>query len=194
MLEMKILQMISQYQVIGIIVDADEDPKQTFEDILKIFQDYKNRENEENANEYDKELAKKLNLPSKPNNFAKGEISIGIFVLPSFTEEGALETLCLQSIEESKDEKYNIQALDCKNQFIKCVEKTINVNKSEDKMIKDKHKKEVQLWLAFQSTLASQDKCRFASTPGFAAKEGYWDFNADCFKELKNFLTEGFSK
>jgi len=135
---------------IGIVQDSDENTKARFDSICHHL--------------------KKNGIcpPSKLSTFTKNFPSTGIFLLPNNSDNGMLETLCLQSV--SDDEKF-----DCIDNFFKCLNDL-------DVDIRNYHKAKAQVFLATQKKLIQH--------VGIGAQKNVWDFEAECMEALKNFLLE----
>jgi len=102
-------------------------------------------------------------VPKVANTFNFDEkIKTGIYILPEMNEIGMIEDLCIQTI-ENKD-------LECIENYIKCAEK----------IIKNKAKSVIQIYLATQNPLSN--------SLGTASEKNIWNFEHDCFLDLKFFL------
>ena len=134
----------------GIVRDADDDSRGALKSVQSALA---------NAG---------LAQPQNTNEFAGENPSIRIFIMPGNKEEGMLEDLCLQSIQESPE-------LTCIDNFFECV------GSSE---IKNFSKAKVQAYLS--------TKPKSINTLGVGAQNGYWNFDHTCFEEFTDFL-KGFS-
>ncbi len=105
----------------------------------------------------------KLPFPDKANTFNNvNDIKTGVYVLPANQETGMIEDLCMQTIDKDKKD---------------CIEKYYNCLNIE---VKNKSKSTIQIYLATQEPLTN--------SLGNASQEGIWNFNHECFAELKTFL------
>lgn len=105
--------------------------------------------------------------PDRQGLFSKGSPAVGVFIMPGQSVDGTmLEDLCLKTIE-------NHPAMDCVNEFHQCVSHLPSPPKNPSKC-------KVQAYLAARE--------EFANNVGLGAKKGYWDFDSECLKELKDFL------
>ena len=107
--------------------------------------------------------------PINMNSWQKGVIQLGVFLLPNNEEKGMLETLCMQSVADDP-------IMPCLDAYFNCMNEVI----SENKRPKNIAKSRVQAFLASRKT--------YKSSVGFAAEKGYWNFNAECMQEIRNFL------
>ena len=110
--------------------------------------------------------------PTKMNTWQKDEahdIELGVFLLPNNEEKGMLETLCLRSVADDA-------IMPCLDTYFDCMNKVIPENKRPKNIAKSR----VQVFLASRKT--------YKSSVGFAAEKGYWNFDADCMQEIRNFL------
>lgn len=103
-------------------------------------------------------------------------MKIGIFIMPNNTEEGMLEDLCLQSIEQEPI-KF------CIDSYIKCV------TSADDNVDFSKFNESKARTLSY---LAS--RIPISDRLGLAAEKGHWNFNHACFDKIKDFLKSLFSK
>ncbi len=108
----------------------------------------------------------KLTPPDKMNVFSSGSPHIGVYILPDNKNKGMLENLCLESISDEP-------TLKCLDPFVNCIDGLENPPKNIAKA-------KVQAYLA-----ARQETARDV---GEGAEKGYWNFDADCFTDLKEFL------
>jgi hypothetical protein len=123
-------------------------------------------------------ILKKNGLPvPKIMNSINNErnMKIGVFIMPNNIDEGMLEDLCLESVKTKP-------VFECVNEYIKCClsdlsedEKNINVSKAK-----------IQTYLASKKPIVN--------SLGLAATKGYWDFEENCFSEIKQFLHSLFSE
>ncbi len=111
---------------IGIIRDADKNPKGAFDSICSAL---------ENAG-----LAK----PKQPEELVGDKPKVAIMILPTANTEGMLETLCLQSVQEDP-------AMACVNQYFDCLKKQLG----EAQMPKNLAKAKTAAFLSSRPELAS---------------------------------------
>jgi hypothetical protein len=161
-------------------------------------------------------ILKKNGLPvPKIMNSINNErnMKIGVFIMPNNIDEGMLEDLCLESVKTKP-------VFECVNEYIKCClsdlsedEKNINVSKAKIGIlhtalkvvytflqdIPGKRKQDSRKCKAgnergpkIQTYLAS--KKPIVNSLGLAATKGYWDFEENCFSEIKQFLHSLFSE
>ncbi len=93
------------------------------------------------------------------------------FILPDNSSPGMLETLCWQSIQDQKK-------LNCVNGFLECCEKSGAVTWPKGH---HSHKARIQTYLA-----TFPDKLQIF--PGTAAMAGIWDWNAEAFAPVIDFI------
>lgn len=105
----------------------------------------------------------KLPYPRTINTFTSTKPSIGIFIMPGDENKGMLEDLCLKTI--------------IKKPINTCIEKYFECIEEKPKELS---KAKILCYLA--------SKTPFANSMGLAALKGHWDFEAEQFKELKEFL------
>lgn len=107
------------------------------------------------------------NVPSKPGQFGSGKPRIGVFIMPGSKIKGTmLEDLCLATVK-------NEPAMECVDAFMECIS---SLGKGPNNLSKAKS-------LAY---LAVQPKP--VDYVGLGAQRGYWNFDAPCLNELKQFL------
>jgi hypothetical protein len=104
-----------------------------------------------------------LPVPTIINTFTDTNPSIGIYIMPGNSQNGMLEDLCLNSIND-----YPIN--NCIDAFINCsVEKPSNESKSR-----------VLCYLATKNPLVN--------SLGLGALNGHWDLNSQVFNDINEFL------
>lgn len=148
--KLKVLPGFSDVMKIGIIRDADTDFVATFRSI------------------YDRLKENGFNPVKECNIFSESHPSIGIFIMPSSNQNGSLEDLCLEAIN-------NDEIMKCSYQFIDCL-KSFNPN------IKNESKRLIQTYLASKDELCSNI--------GLGAMKKYWNFDSVYYNDLKNFIKE----
>jgi hypothetical protein len=118
---------------------------------------------------------KKVGLmpPTKGDTFRmdKTGVSVGIFIMPKKFEEGMLEDLCLASVQES-------EVMPCINRLVECLKETL----PKEQQPKNFSKMKAHAFLAAMPEMVN--------TIGLGARKGYWDFNAACMKDIKDFLKQ----
>ena len=142
-----------------IIVDADQNPKNRFEELKKSLL--------ENSN-------KNFNLPEKLNEIGKKDskkINVGIFLFPDCENKGSLETLCLEALKHDKRE----EKLGCVKNYFDCLKnKEIDVNeKTEDNKSKSK----------FRVFIATPNPDRYVDSA-----IDYINLESDVFNKLVEFI------
>ena len=135
-------------EVFAIIRDADNNHEGAFESISTIVK---------NAG---------LKGPPKVNTFGDENPKVGIFIMPGNSENGMLEDLCLQTVE-------NRPVMEHVDHYIDCVQKI----EDGPKIIA---KAKAQVYLA--------SKPETVYSVGLGAKKKYWDFTSDALNDLKEFL------
>lgn len=143
----------SNVQRLGIIRDADKNPSAAFDSIVNILK-------KEKLN------GKSLVGPKKINQFGRGIIKIGIYLMPGKSQLGMLEDLCLKTVE-------NQPAMKCVDFFVECASKL-------KKKPRNLSKTKVQTYLAAMPEIVN--------SLGIGAKKGYWNFGSSELNDLKSFL------
>ena len=138
----------SEVETLAIIRDAEENAGSAFDSIINILK----KEN--------------LKPPSKVNEFSQGIPRIGIFIMPGNSDEGMLEDLCLQTVE-------NHPVMKCVEAFIDCVKKSGN---QPGNIAKAK----AQAFLAAMPEIVK--------SVGLGARKNYWDFNSSVMADLNTFI------
>jgi hypothetical protein len=136
-------------KTLGIIRDADDDPASAFASIRNTLRKCQ------------------LPFPTRPSEFATGKIEVGVFIVPSGTETGCLEGLCLAS-------RADVPALRCVESFFDCV-KTDTAHTGNSLL-----KAKCQVYMATHPDLPYR--------AGIAALKGVWDLDHPCFTQLGAFL------
>lgn len=142
-----------------IIVDADENPENRFEELKRSLL--------KNSN-------KNFIFPDKLNKISKEDnkkINVGIFLFPDCENKGSLETLCLEALKHNKkDEK-----LDCVKSYFDCLQsKEIDINKkTEDNKSKSK----------FRVFIATPDPDRYVDSA-----IDYIDLESNVFDKIADFI------
>lgn len=115
-----------------------------------------------------------LPAPQQSNTvFTHQNLAIGIFIMPNNVDEGMLEDLCLESIKDKA-------VFECVNQYIECCSQ-------DDETIKSNNSKaKVQTYLASKKPIVN--------SLGVAATKGYWNFENNCFADIKLFLHSLFNQ
>jgi hypothetical protein len=113
-----------------------------------------------------------LPAPEYPDSFVGGPPRVGIHILPGQDQEGALEDLCIRSIED-------MPSYQCVTLFFKCITDRGLQPPQEPSKAK------------IQTYLASLPELRNAL--GLAAQAGYFTLNAAPYEKLRQFLREAIS-
>ncbi len=108
--------------------------------------------------------------PRNINTWEYNKPQLGVFILPNSIENGMLEDLCLKSVASDP-------IMPCLDAYFKCIEGILPKNKQPKNIAKT----------MTQAFLASRKE--YKSSVGFAVEEDYWNFDDDCMKEIKDFLT-----
>jgi len=142
-----------------IIVDADENPKNRFEELKKCLS--------KNSN-------KNFNLPDKLNEISKEDnkkINVGIFLFPDCEDKGSLETLCIKALKHDKRE----EKLKCVENYFDCLKsKEMDINeKTEDNKSKSK----------FRVFIATPNPDRYVDSA-----INYIDLESNVFNKVTDFI------
>jgi len=133
-----------------VVRDADSNPKTAFESVTDCLK------------------RNKLNAPNTTGIFEGSSPKVMVVILPSSTEKGALERLCLRSIESEP-------VLNCVDSYYECLQaKGVDITR-----LNEKHR--------IQTYLASKPE-DFLNT-GTAAQK-YWNFDHPAFESVRAFLTK----
>jgi len=136
---------------IGIIRDADSNPRGSFQSVRDAL------------------VAAELPSPKRSLSFVKGPPRVGVMIIPSLKQQGALEDICLQSIADDP-------AVPCVEEFLDCItEKGLPVTKELSKA-----KIRVFLSSRVDPTLPL----------GTAAQKGYWPLGNKAFENICRFLLD----
>jgi hypothetical protein len=136
---------------VGIVRDADSDAKSAF---LSVQGELKSAG---------------LHCPEKPMYATTtGLPRVNVMIVPPNEDEGALETLCINAVD-------NDPAMSCVDQYFEC----LDVN-GGGRPEKDFLKARVRVFLS-----SREDPTLLL---GIAAQKGYWPFNASAFDSVKEFL------
>lgn len=144
-----VLPGFAQVEQIGLIRDADDNHADAFASLCGVLT--------------------KEGFPKPPgdHSFSPGSPAIGVFILPNNKDNGVLEDLLVESVDQT-------EAFNCVDSFSDCISELENRPKNLSKS-------RAQAYLA-----AMPDECR---SVGVGAKKKYWDFDAPCFDPLKSFLS-----
>jgi hypothetical protein len=104
-----------------------------------------------------------LPQPAMDQKFSTGIPQVGIFIMPGDGQSGALEDLCLDSIQFSEH-------FSCVEEYFDCI----------DTELSHPSKAKVLCYLA--------GKDPYSNSLGLAALKGHWDFSNDSFNDLIIFL------
>lgn len=188
---LKAVTQSSDYQAVvsvGIVRDADENPKATFDSICGALQ------------------AAKLPFPEKPlRPVVKDGLRVVVMILPDGETPGMLEDLCLESVKEDP-------AMPCVDEYFRCLENRLadlpgNMAKARVRAflasiewLEEAHFNHIQKRLGeylpdlpqapsvaqAHTFLASRYKPKLDL--GIAAQEGYWSLDHKAFDPVKQFL------
>ncbi len=108
-----------------------------------------------------------FDVPLEPMKVTEGSPKVSVFILPDCTNDGSLETLCLQTVE-------NDPAMPCVNDFFTCIRNSsLEFPKNMEKA-------------TLQAFLASRKRPNLLL--GQAAHRGYWPWEDTSLDSLKEFL------
>ena len=110
-----------------------------------------------------------LNVPTPAREFSTGSPKFGYFVMPDESTAGMLETLCLRSVDEDP-------ALHCADEYFRCLDSR------KITPPKNTHKARAQAYLASRE--------RAGLLVGEAAHAGYWNWEHDSMKSLRQFFSD----
>lgn len=116
----------------------------------------------------DQLVKSKLPSPQSPGIFEDGPPRVGYFVVPSFNRAGMLENLCIDSVQETPK--------------LLLADILVSEAGSLPEPPSNKPKAIVQAYLACMPEIVN--------SIGVAAKKDYWNFSADAFKEMFQFVAE----
>ena len=142
-------------KIIAIVMDADENSDGAFESICGTLR------------RYEKTPPIMTSPPVIKKEFTQKNPKIGVYIMPDNNSNGALEDLCLKTVEGH-------DKINCVEYFWKCVSKF-------DECPKNPSKAKVQAFLA------SMPEC--AEHVGRGAEKSYWEFESKELNELKQFLS-----
>ncbi len=135
---------------VGVVRDADNGPQAAFQSVCGQLR---------NAD---------FDPPDSHGTFSSGTPSVGVFIVPSDTEAGAIETLCRRSVEGSDTGR-------CAEEFLHCLQQRDALQST----IRDKSFAHAYL----ASTLDP------VARVGEGAFKGVWDFDSPAFKPIRNFIS-----
>ncbi len=136
-------------RALGIVRDADEDGEAAW------------------ASVRDAVSRAGLEPPDSHGEFSDGPPDVGILILPDIHRRGAIETLCVQSVEKTPAGR-------CAEQYLACLEE------SEVLESRNRDKSFVHAWLA-----GGRDP---VVRVGEGARQGRWDFDHAAFAPLAQFV------
>ncbi|MBF0477681.1 MAG: hypothetical protein HQK59_18015 [Deltaproteobacteria bacterium] len=155
----------SRVKSYAIIRDADDNADNTLKSVQGLLKD------------------KSQPVPSNHAETAElNNLKVGIFIMPGNAAEGMLEDLCLKAVE-------NHTVLKCADDYLACLETNLETlpngqEKEPGKQYFPKNRAKARM----HSFLAGMHE--YITSVGLAAdKEGYFDLDADAFKDLRDFLT-----
>lgn len=136
---------------LGIVRDADESANNTFSSICTVLRELE------------------LPVPGRPLEITKGNLKIGVLIIPPSAGKGGIEDLCLSSIKEYTE-------MQCNDDYFNCLKQGLPINKFPKNLSKAK----------IQAFLASREE----SVPhlGIAVQKGYFPLEHDVFEDIKIFL------
>ncbi len=134
---------------LGVVRDADLNPKDAFISVRNAL------------------LAAGLSSPKKPLSTVKGPPKVSIMIIPSPTQNGSLEDLCLEAVA-------NDPAQICANQYFDCL-RSQNIDPP-----KELSKARVRVFLS-----SREDPTLLL---GISAQKGYWPFDNKAFASIRKFV------
>lgn len=140
----------SNLRCLGVVLDADEDPQAALQKIQGALK------------------AVGLPAPGIASGISAGLLRTEALILPSGTDRGMLEDLCLAALSEDP-------VLGCINAYFDCVEKT------RPPLPRQLSKARLKTWLA------SREPPDLNSL-GIAAEKGWFDWNHAAFNPLRQFV------
>ena len=112
-----------------------------------------------------------LPIPDAMNSIKQiNLLRVGIFIMPDNQGAGMLENLCLKTLKGQKIER-------CIDEFVTCFSLVMQPDENEKF---DEPKARVQSYLSARAPIVN--------SLGLAALRGFWNFNHNCFDEIKTFL------
>ncbi len=141
----------STFRTLGIVRDADDNPQGAFQSVCHHIGDVG----------YD--------IPGSHGEFSNGSPSVGVFIVPTGTDCGAIETLCRQSVEGSA-------AAHCVDQYLDCLA-------AHDALASTNSDK------TFAHAYLASTRHPVARV-GEGALQGVWDFDSSAFEGLINFVRD----
>ena len=141
------------FQALGVIRDADNNPRGAFQSVC------------------DQLRKVGYGAPNSHGTFSNsnGPPSIGVFIAPSENQEGAIETLCVQSVQDTA-------AGMCVEEYLKCLENC------EELMSSNRDKSFAHAYLAAWKNPVAR--------VGEGAQSGVWNLNSPAFQSLEAFVRE----
>ncbi|MCL6450793.1 MAG: hypothetical protein K6T75_05800 [Acetobacteraceae bacterium] len=136
---------------LGIVRDADADPQAAFQSVCSALK-YAG-----------------LAVPERPLSPAGGKPQVCVMILPDEASRGAIEDLCLRSVESDL-------AMPCVESYFQCLKTCF------PEAPVDSAKSRVQVFLA--------SRLEAGMSLGVAAQKGYWPWDSPVFDELKDFLRQ----
>ncbi len=147
----------SSVEALGIVRDSDESPADAFRSVHDTL---------EKAG---------LPAPSECLEICGESPRVGVMLMPSANEEGALEDLLLRSVADEA-------ATPCVGAYFDCLrERGATVERHESKR-------------KVQAYIASHDGTSHIRLPGEAADRGVWPWDSSAFNEVKQFLQSLFDE
>lgn len=143
-------------EVLGVTRDADTNSRAAFQSICEVLA-HEGYPTPDNLGE--------VATGKSPG----GRVRVGVFIMPDNEGEGAMETLCLRSVD-------NDPAIGCVKEYFNCIRPNGAVRPTQSK----RDKAHAQVYIASKEVPNLH--------PGLAAKEGYWNFDSDALDPLKKFI------
>lgn len=150
---LKAVDGFSSVRVLGIIRDADENPRSALQSLCSVLEQAE------------------LPVPVAAGRWAQTDAlmpQVGIYILPAADRAGALEDLCLQTLNEDP-------AYTCIGAYFECLQRA-GLEQRPNVLAKAR----------VQAFLASREKPGLRL--GESAEKGVWDWDHPAFDALKDFL------
>ena len=138
-------------QSIGVIRDADENPAGAFQSVCAHLSTVG------------------FDAPRAHGAFTGGTPSVGVFIVPTDTQQGAIETLCRRSVEDSAAGR-------CVEQYLQCLEEHDAIRSA------NRDKSFAHAYLA-----STQDP---VARVGEGALRRVWNFDAPAFEDIVRFVCD----
>ncbi len=133
---------------VGIIQDADQSAFDAFRSVQNALRN------------------RNMPFPDSMGGIVNGTPNIGVFIIPTNSEEGMLEDLCLKT-------RSDHPAMECVEAFMLCLKNNVtDFPKNETKA----------------KCMSFVAACTDAHSLGIAAKRGCWNLDHECLSDLKEFI------